>query len=437
MGTRAIHDLSSLATLSQFDLFKVPPTQFSVERDIEEFYRPIAPVDINTPIEFSILSGIDEYILLNETYLYFKLTVDIEDKADPTKAMSEANWKSVVPAQLLHASCFRNVTLLGNGKEITLSPSTYPYKAYFDTLFNSNEIAKRTHLTAAGWYMTRDKRSAAIRPQSVTSKSSTIELMGKLHLDLVNQDRALLGKVNLQIRLIPNDKDFIFEYPDTLNLSFKFSDVWLKLRKSKVTPELLEGHEAGLSQATAKYTIPRSEVTPHVLHEKTTDYLMNFINHDQIPDCIFVGFIKNSAFNGSKTENPFDLNDFGNNFFTTYLNGIPNPWLPFTPDYSNGNFTREYLNMYCVLNQNNNTVNLEMTKSEFKEHPILAVGFNPDLSNGPGAVGHSNLIKEGNLRLHFKFKEALANATTVLIYAVYNSMIEIDEFRNFILDYSK
>jgi hypothetical protein len=38
----AIHELISLVALTEFDLFGVPPTQLTVEKDIQTEHRPIA-----------------------------------------------------------------------------------------------------------------------------------------------------------------------------------------------------------------------------------------------------------------------------------------------------------------------------------------------------------------------------------------------------------
>jgi hypothetical protein len=58
----AIHELSSVAPLSEFDLWGVPPTQITVERDTEMEYRPLSTVDLNSPITFMLTTPVGEYL---------------------------------------------------------------------------------------------------------------------------------------------------------------------------------------------------------------------------------------------------------------------------------------------------------------------------------------------------------------------------------------
>ena len=49
--------------------------------------------------------------------------------------------------------------------------------------------------------------------------------------------------------------------------------------------------------------------------------------------------------------------------------------------------------------------------------------------------GHSNLLRQGNVRLELKFGAALAVTTNVIVYAEFENIIEIDKRRNIIFDY--
>jgi hypothetical protein len=75
-----IHELSSLVALSEFDLFGVPPTQLTVERDIQTEHRPISILNNSSPpIEFEIHTGIDEYIQMRECELNLHIRINCEE----------------------------------------------------------------------------------------------------------------------------------------------------------------------------------------------------------------------------------------------------------------------------------------------------------------------------------------------------------------------
>jgi uncharacterized beta-barrel protein YwiB (DUF1934 family) len=56
----------------------------------------------------------------------------------------------------------------------------------------------------------------------------------------------------------------------------------------------------------------------------------------------------------------------------------------------------------------------------------------PDL----GDNDHVNLARQGTVRLNLKFANALARTVTVVAYAEFENMIEIDRNRNIVFDFS-
>ena len=65
-------------------------------------------------------------------------------------------------------------------------------------------------------------------------------------------------------------------------------------------------------------------------------------------------------------------------------------------------------------------------------YALFAFDLSPDLSVG----GHFSLVKRGNLRLDVHFAEPLDETINLIIYAEFNNIIEIDEARSVIFDYT-
>jgi len=59
-----------------------------------------------------------------------------------------------------------------------------------------------------------------------------------------------------------------------------------------------------------------------------------------------------------------------------------------------------------------------------------------DLTPDLGEDDHFNLSKQGSVRLVLKFAEPLAHPVTVIAYAEFENVIEIDRNRNVIYDFS-
>ena len=60
-------------------------------------------------------------------------------------------------------------------------------------------------------------------------------------------------------------------------------------------------------------------------------------------------------------------------------------------------------------------------------YALYAFDISPDLAE----EGHFNLAKQGTVRVELKFETALANTVTVVPYAEFENVIEIDRNRNF------
>ena len=105
----SIHPLSSTRPLSIFDIFAVPPTQDTIEKDILNEYRPISTLDSKSFIEFNITSGAEEYIRLDKTVLYLRLRINL---AKPLNlSVSKDDWKKISTVNNLMNSLFKQIDL--------------------------------------------------------------------------------------------------------------------------------------------------------------------------------------------------------------------------------------------------------------------------------------------------------------------------------------
>jgi len=59
-----------------------------------------------------------------------------------------------------------------------------------------------------------------------------------------------------------------------------------------------------------------------------------------------------------------------------------------------------------------------------------------NLTSDLGEDDHFSLAKQGNVRLVLKFTEALVDPVTVIAYAEFQNVIEIDRNRNVIYDFA-
>lgn len=420
-----IHSTSSVALLPQFSLWSVPPTQQTVEKDIEYEVRPIATFSSTTPIRFEVKSPANEYVNFSESMLWIKLKVTLKHSTKQT--LDDTDWAKVLFAKNLMHSLFRSVTLSVNGKQIIQSPSLYSFKAYFESLLSYSAAAKASHLSAAGW---------DIYPVSYFSSHHhnyiEVDLIGPLHLDMAHQSKALVGDINFVLELIPNEKDYYVDCASDYTVTTEFTDTCLYVHRSKVSEELVEAHNAAISKAPARYPFTRCEVRNMTIPSGQADVILDNVVVGQMPRRMFLALLDNKNFTG---EDAFAFKHFNLNYIVCYQDGIQTPAKAYTPNFKTGQFMREYLAFYRALNQNTTDPVISIPKADWEAKPIFGFNFAPDLSDGPSFGSHVSLRESGHLRVHLKFAEALKQATVVLMYLEFDNCIEIDSLRNVHVDY--
>ncbi|MDI9312530.1 MAG: hypothetical protein QM535_20130 [Limnohabitans sp.] len=418
----AIHKLSSITPLPEFDLWGVPPTQLTVEKILDAEYRPLAAVDSSSPITFQFTTPNDEYLKVNDIFLSFTCCFNFTKATEITQTESD---KLYFKNYALH-SMIKQVDIEINNKQISNLPQNYPYRAFIEAFLGFSKSAKDSHLSTAFW--NEDGKTTIETTDSSYKKSLNYHMMGKLHTDFSFQGRYLLGGCNIKIEFVLNNPKFYLNLPGNISATLNLSDVTLHIQKAKINPDSLNAHRKALSISPAKYPYTRVEVKHVVVPKDVNDIWIDNMIFGQIPRRMFVFLVENDAFNGTYTKDPYDFKHFDLNYICAFIDGQQYPTKPYTPDYSTNKYLREYISLYQTLNQFNTDPYLNLTLENFKKENYVIYGFNfsSDNSDGFGLEGHSNLIKRGTLRLQLKFKNALTLPISVVAYCEFDNIIEIN-----------
>lgn len=436
-------NFSSVKPLPELDLFSVPPIQNSIDRDLFTEHRPISILEPSSAITFVIPTALDEYIQLRESMLNIKLRVNIS-KADKS-AVVASDWSKISPVKYWLHALFKQVDVEINGKPITSAPQTYAYKAMFETQLGFTDDARKSHLSVALWSENDtenkdtidSKRSLFIKPNPIDAgNGKEVELMGKLHIDLAFQGRAIIGGSELKITLIPNSPQFYLQCDPSIIPSIQFLNASFLVHRSKITQPVVEAHNYALQSTTAKYPFTKTEVKAFNINTSTLSYNVDNVVAGTLPRRIFVAFVDNKAFNGSYEKNPFKFGHYNVNYISAYINGIQVNSRPFLPDFKKGLYAREYLGLFETLNQLTTDSVIPLSKDEWSNGNTI-FGFNlaPDLSDGYMLTGHVNHSSQGTLRLEIRFAEALTETINVLVYCEYDSILHIDKNREAVVEY--
>jgi hypothetical protein len=343
-----IHELSQATPLPELDIFGVPPTQTSIERTYTTEHRPIAALDSSASIQFEIHTGIDEYIQFRDTELYLRLKIKLH-KAN-AQAIVESDWDKVSPVNYLLHSLFKQVDVEIGDKQITLSPQTYAYRSYFEGLLGFKDDAKKSYLSAALWSndSPKDKPDANLSAvfKTTSAVSKEVELMGKLHLDITFQERALLGGSTVILRLHPHAPTFYLMVNDeNIKPKVEFTEASLFVQRAKVSPLVVEAHNQALTMSPAKYPITHCQVKTFTINNGTIDAMIDNIVSGQMPRRAYVALVPNDAYNGTYTKNPYNFKHYDVNFIACYLDGVQYPTKAYQSDFEKKLYIREMVGL--------------------------------------------------------------------------------------------
>jgi len=202
------------------------------------------------------------------------------------------------------------------------------------------------------------------------------------------------------------------------------------VRKVKLSPAVFLAHAKALENATAKYPINRVVC-------KTLTIPANFmdVNHEklfsgQIPTLIVIGLVRNDAFNGTTTRNPFNFQNFNLSEFSVYSDGQQQHGIkPRTMHFERSLFARGFNALFSETGKLFRDEGNALDRNSFSDgFALYAFDSTPDLAEDD----HFNLTKQGSVRLVLKFADSLTEPVTVIAYADFQNVIEIDRNRNMI-----
>ena len=359
-----IHPLSCDCVKSELDLFGVPLTQTSVEEGRWVEYGPITAVkDSDDTIEFKIAETDSEYIDLKNSFIRVKAKIV---KADGELLDATAD---VAPVNFWLHALFSQIDMTLKDTLVTTSNNTYPYKAYIETLLSFGTESKQSQLTASMWYKDTNNFSLDQHNKGYTKRkelareSHLIDMMGKLHLDLMFQDRYILNHTPIKLRLTRSKDKFAIVSPtDNTIFKVKLDSVKMMIRKVQVNSVIQAAHAKALEMGTAKYPITRGECKTYTVSSGTRSHAEENLYSGQIPKRIVIGFVRNSGING------------------TYQTGKA-----LQPDFETGDYMNCYMTLFSGMGSMYQDEGNHIDREEYKKgYTLICFDLSPDLEEGGG-----------------------------------------------------
>ena len=369
-------------------------------------------------IEFAINASETEYLDLNDTLLYLRLNVMAGDGKDLPKG------SLVTPANFFMNALFNDVTLQLNDTVIEGGNQLYAYKSTFESIFGFSNTAKKIQLRPMGF------NDDEVERKSWIEESKPMELMGALRLDFLNQPKYLIPGVNVRIKLQRASNRFALIHGAGKPI-IKLTHAKLYVRRVRVSPAIGLAHAKGLSHSkNAIYQYNRGQLISYSIAQGSlSHYNDNLFSTRLLPKFVVVAFVKAVAFNGRELEsNPFHFEHFNACSVGLFRDGQSLPYRElYEPNFKEGLYTRDYMKsiVHCTQHLNTNLTNgIDMDRFAKEGYTFFTFNLTPEFD-----YNQRQMPRDGNLRLELKFAEPLVKAINVLIYATFDSSLQITKDR--------
>lgn len=421
----------------ELDLFSVTPVQTSVLKTTEVAYKPINALTTDpSTIEFVSLGQGDTYRDLSSIYL--RLNVQLMKDSNGASYTASDTTKSSVVNNILH-SIFRQVSIYLNGVPIAQTNDNYGYRAYFENLLNYGTDACTTHMNSIGWApdtpgklnsLTVAENLGLKKRQDMFNLSHPVELMGAVHVDMLNQNRLLLNNVDLRIIFsLQNTKFYVME-ADASDSFLKINSATLYMNHITLNPSLLLANEIKLGKQLATYEYRRVEVKSFTVNSGAQTISLDNVVIGQIPNILLFAMVDNSSYTGKRSENPYYFKHNNISQFNVVLNGvsIPNQPIEFNFDTATAPLsTRGYQTLFKDTGIHYFDQGHQITKDFFDNGCFVLA---TDLTADKQISKCANLNSEGTVRIEARFAKPLEKTINCLIYCEYDSLLKIDKNRS-------
>lgn len=418
-------------------IFDSPPVQTDIISSKIVDYHPVTNIVGNEiPIQFEVTGNSEEYIDCQGIDLELKVQIKKSDGSNINSASDKVGLTN-----LAIASLFQDVSLTLNDKQIEGGDHTYPFSSYISTLTQFQQQAKQTHLQAGGWYADQsgkfdDVTNTGLKKRMEWSTNSVeFHLKGPVFLDFFRQSRYLISQVNMRLKFVRAKSQFALMAFGSENYKVVINSAILNVRKVMMNPKVINDHAHGLKSHNAKYPVNHAELTTFTIPVGSMSHTRDRLFPVSLPKALYITLVENEAYNGDFEKNPFNFQHFNLNKLALYADGDYVVYKPFEPNFKTNDYLREYCSTFISLNMFNTDDSNGITFDSYKNgYFYLLYDMTPDSDLSSGGV---NVSKPGNLRLELSFEKALTSTVNVLLYAIYDSKIEITQLRDVLVSYQR
>ena len=424
----------------EVDVYAPMLQQSIIKDDFDNEYLPVNAIQQGAPIEFSIKSGDEYYLDLNDSRMVVTAKITKANGAD-----MDDNVRASTVNLLLH-SLFREISATLNDTPVSDPNPDYPYRALLETILNFSEDTQKTRLITEGFYkdtaghMAVNEMAGAnigLKDRATRlSKSVVIEMVGRPHLDIFHQNRVLPPGLTLRIKLIPSSSQFvcISPAPGANAVQEQFKAVIQSVSFLIRTKRLSDAPDLSIrkiwQERNMKLPYSKVQVKHLTIPANVTSQDFDGIFDGTLPDLVVIGLVADEDFAGNYNTNPFNFQTFHVNRVEMLRNGIRTPRYGYTPNFTTKQYEKDYYTFLSQLKFNKGDKSVALTPYEWANGYTLYAFQTTDGPIGSGAHSPRSAISTGKLRLSIGFSEANNTTIKVIVLSQSVGVIDINQFKN-------
>ena len=412
------------------------PSEGGIRGNFSQIYHPISAIDDDGPYEFRVRTNASELLHAPLTRVGGEVQI-LKSTGEHT-----TDTDDVSVCNLPIDSMFGAVVVEMESVKIEDTSYCYPYKAFWEKTLSYNRGAKDTHMQNAIYHddtanffdtVEGGKGNEGLDRRAVRFKNSkVVHFYIPLSLDISTITKPLPNNTSYVFRFSRNSDAFVL----MTNGGYKIHLKKLYLEVVKLIPQdnVLQNIErrfnsSGLTYEVShtkivKYSIPAGvyEASQYSVFDKTT-----------LPRFVMLGLVKQSAFSGNKTNNPFRFIHGDMNEVSLLHNNVPIPSTPFRPNWDSGDFYRMYGHFFDNLGHYHGDSTNGITPEQFSQGlTLIAFDLSPDKCNGHHR--HRDHM-HGEISIRMNFKKQTPQVLTLLVYAVFESSLTVSKNEGVVPNY--
>ncbi len=439
---------------------------------------PVNSISNGKKIEFFLprFSGPHMY-LISDAYLRASITLTKSDGSLPAASAE------ISPANNILHTLFSECRVYLEDHLVNESNENYAYKAFLIDILSYDSNAKYSFLQAQGFYqdapnhMDASAGNAAftLRKKLFRNTSNSaysldeVTLVGKLHTDLRSCNAGIIPGISIRVELTRSSDEFalirpILVPPQTDNYKINLTSISILCPVATLSTETFRKLEKHLTSHDASLYFTRTQVTNRSIPAHSKTFISdNLFPGTQLPCKLIFAFLPTTTYLGDINKNPFN---FARSWTWETSSGLTarerDGWthIPSTSGSSvegvgdtktaflekvsltlNGksvdgwearatatNDTMMFVRLHHYLGLTKSRTGNNVTLKEFMGGTYLCLY---DLSTSGQSAIDSVIpaVRLGNLRLKVEFSATTVEELTLIMYAEFPSLLQIDKFR--------